>query len=91
MRRFLVLTGLVALVATPTIGQEALQSRDPAEIIKLLDTDKDTTISKEEWVAAGRREERFARIDADGNGKVTVEELKAAIAAMQGRQPQPTN
>lgn len=91
MRRLLILTGAAALFATPTMAQQVPQSRDPAEIIKLMDTDKDGAISKEEWVAAGRREQRFALIDADGNGKVTAEELKAAMAAMQGRQPQPTN
>lgn len=89
MRIYIILGGAAALIAAPALAQDAPRPSDPAEIIKLMDTDKDGAISKEEWVAAGRREQRFARVDADGDGKVTIEELKKAMAAMQARQPQP--
>jgi hypothetical protein len=47
---------------------------------KQMDTNKDGSISKEEWTAAGRREQGFARIDANGDGKITLDEMKAAAA-----------
>lgn len=47
---------------------------------KQMDTNKDGSISKEEWAAAGRREQGFARFDANGDGKITLDEMKAAAA-----------
>jgi hypothetical protein len=47
---------------------------------KQMDTNKDGSISKEEWAAAGRREQGFARFDQNGDGKITLEEMKAVAA-----------
>jgi hypothetical protein len=47
---------------------------------KAMDTNKDGSISKDEWTAAGRREQGFARFDANGDGKITLDEMKAAAA-----------
>ena len=47
---------------------------------KQMDTNKDGSISKEEWTAAGRREQGFARFDQNGDGKITLEEMKAVAA-----------
>ena len=44
----------------------------------------DGALSLEEWKAAGRRDRGFAMIDADHDGKVTPDELRAA-AAMRGK------
>ncbi|HEY2749869.1 EF-hand domain-containing protein [Phenylobacterium sp.] len=59
-----------------------------ADILKQWDTNKDGTISREEWVAAGRPAERFDMVDTNKDGKITVEELAAAMAAMRQRQGQ---
>jgi hypothetical protein len=45
-----------------------------------MDTNKDGGISKDEWTAAGRPEQVFARLDANGDGKITLDEMKAAAA-----------
>ncbi|HEV7385337.1 MAG TPA: EF-hand domain-containing protein [Phenylobacterium sp.] len=57
-----------------------------AEILKQWDTNKDGTISKEEWTAAGRPAERFDAVDANKDGKITADELDKAMAAMRQRQ-----
>jgi hypothetical protein len=51
---------------------------------KQMDTNKDGAISKEEWTAAGRREQGFARFDTNSDGKITLEEMKAAPAGRPG-------
>ena len=91
MRKFVLAAALLTIVTTTAHGQTnqtavpaPTQSppNDPAALVAALDTDKDGAISKAEWLAAGRREQRFTRIDANSDGKVTLEEIKAAIAAM---------
>ena len=66
-------------------GSALAQMPAPADIVKAWDKDGDGAVSKEEWVAAGRPAERFDIVDADHNGKVTVAELEAAMAAMRQR------
>jgi hypothetical protein len=39
------------------------------------------SISKEEWAAAGRREQGFARFDTNGDGKITLDEMKTVAAS----------
>ena len=56
-----------------------------ADVIKQWDTNKDGTVSKDEWVAAGRPAERFDMVDANKDGKITAEELATAMAAMRQR------
>jgi Ca2+-binding EF-hand superfamily protein len=48
----------------------------PAAVIERLDADQSGGISMDE--AKGRMAERFDRIDADGNGQITEQELAAA-------------
>jgi len=67
-------------------GVASAQAPDPAAIIKNWDKDGDGAVSKDEWVAAGRPAERFDAVDANHDGKVTAEELAAAMAAMRQRQ-----
>ena len=55
------------------------------------DANKDGKWSKEEWLAAGRREMGFAMIDADKDGFVTQPELMEGMKRMQamGMSPPP--
>ena len=48
---------------------------------KQMDTNKDGSVSKEEWAAAGRREQGFARFDANSDGKITLDEMKTVAAS----------
>ncbi|MGI4878707.1 MAG: hypothetical protein ACRYG4_14605 [Janthinobacterium lividum] len=60
--------------------------RDPAArraALLAMDTDHDGRWSKAEWLAAGRRAHRFDLMDADNNGYVTPEELRAGMAKMR--------
>jgi hypothetical protein len=80
-------SALALLVAAgSTVAQPFLGGPRPANVIKRWDTNKDGVVDKAEWVAAGRRAERFALVDANKDGKITVEELAAALAAMRQRQ-----
>ena len=85
----LALTTFAALAA----GSALAQMPSPEKIHKKWDTNADGGIDKAEWVAAGRKEERFAKADADGDGKITLEELKTGMSKMkarrQGDTPQP--
>ncbi|MCR5878770.1 EF-hand domain-containing protein [Phenylobacterium sp. J367] len=82
MRKILIAAlGLAALA-----GSAAAQMPAPADIVKAWDKDGDGAVSKEEWVAAGRPEARFAMVDANKDGKVTAEELDAAMKMMRQRQ-----
>ena len=80
----LALSALTTLAA----GSALAQMPSPETIHKAWDKNADGVVDKAEWIAAGRKEERFALVDADGDGKVTVDELKAAMAKMQARRQQ---
>jgi hypothetical protein len=94
MRRTL----LVALVSLGSLAAGAAMAQDapppqmrmptPEEAIKRLDTNTDGVVEKAEWTAAGRPEERFAMLDGDKDGKVTVDEMKAAFEKMRQRRAQ---
>lgn len=59
---------------------------DPAAIIARMDTNKDGAIQKDE--AQGRLADAFDMIDANHDGKITAEELAAAMAAMRAQRQQ---
>lgn len=74
-------SGVFAQTAAPAAG-----SADRArEMFAKADLDKDGTLSLSEWKALGRKERGFKMMDADHDGKLTPEEIKAAIAAYQKR------
>ena len=75
----------LATLTTLGAGSAMAQMPSPDKIHKAWDKNADGVVDKAEWVAAGRKEERFAKVDADGDGKVTVEELTAAMAKMKAR------
>ncbi|HEX3701303.1 MAG TPA: EF-hand domain-containing protein [Phenylobacterium sp.] len=79
--RTLILAGAVALAVSG--GVAVAQAPSPAQIIKAWDKDGDGTISKDEWVAAGRPAERFEFVDTNHDGKITAEELAAAMARLR--------
>jgi len=82
MRRTLIVLAL-ASTATLTAGAAMAQMPSPEKIIKAWDKNADGGVDKAEWVAAGRKEKRFAVADADGDGKVSLEELKSGMAKMK--------
>jgi Ca2+-binding EF-hand superfamily protein len=84
--RLLILAAGATLLASA--GAASAQMPAPADIIKQWDKDGDGAVSKEEWIAAGRPAERFDLVDANKDGKITAEELTAAMKAMQQRQGQ---
>ena len=51
--------------------------------IMALDTDHDGRWSRAEWLAGGRSEQAFATIDADHDGFITQDELRAGMAKMR--------
>jgi Ca2+-binding EF-hand superfamily protein len=80
------IAALVTMVLTTLSAGSALaQMPSPEKIHKAWDTNADGVIDKAEWVAAGRKEERFAKADADGDGKITLDELKAGMSKMKAR------
>ena len=86
MRRKLAALALTMLT-TLAAGSALAQMPSPEKIHKKWDTNADGGIDKAEWVAAGRKEERFAKADADSDGKITLDELKTGMARMKARPP----
>ena len=58
-------------------GQGGQRSIDPATLIARFDTDKDGQVSSQE--APERMKSRFAKLDANSDGFVTVAEFQAAL------------
>jgi len=91
MKAFIPALALLALpalaLAQPPAGggggpPRAPQTPEQVEAsFKQMDTNKDGSISKEEWTAAGRREQGFARFDANSDGKITLDEMKTVAAS----------
>lgn len=81
MRALILAATTAALVLGVPVARAQMPA--PADIIKAWDKDGDGTVDKAEWVAAGRPAERFDLVDANHDGKITVEELEAAMARMR--------
>ena len=80
MRSLCLLPIMVVLYAAPTAAQTVPAPDKVENAFAKVDTNHDGVLSLAEWTAAGRRERGFKMIDADGNGKLTPAELKAAMA-----------
>ena len=87
MRRQLFAAALITLAAGAA-GSAMAQMPSPETIFKAWDKNADGFVTKDEWVAAGRKEARFALVDTDSDGKITVEELKTAMSKMKARPQQ---
>ncbi|KPF68126.1 hypothetical protein IP88_11930 [alpha proteobacterium AAP81b] len=78
------LTATAAAAQTPATpaGTPSAVAATEAAMAKLLaaDKNKDGKWNKAEWLAAGRREMGFNFIDADKDGFVTGDELRAGVA-----------
>ncbi|WP_051695498.1 EF-hand domain-containing protein [Caulobacter sp. UNC358MFTsu5.1] len=91
MRNTIIAAGAFATLLTCGPGAPAMaQIPDVEPIFKTWDTNGDGHLTKGEWLAAGRQEEGFVRVDTDRDGKVSLAELKAAVAKMQGEQDPPS-
>lgn len=77
---------ICAIIALAAVAAPATaQTTDPAAFFQSADKNGDGTLSRDEWVAAGRREQTFDRVDTDHDGKVTLDEIKAALERRQQR------
>jgi hypothetical protein len=91
MRRilFVALGAASALAASLAAAQEGppppRRMPAPEEVFKTWDGNGDGVVDKAEWVAAKRPEDRFAMIDADKDGRITLDEMKAAFETMRQR------
>ena len=70
-------TEMTAPAGSPP-GAEAMRTK-----LKDMDTDHDGRWSKAEWIAGGRREKGFDRMDTNHDGYLTPDELKTGMAAMR--------
>jgi hypothetical protein len=86
--RILILAACAAALLT-LAGAAQAQAPAPADIVKAWDKNGDGAVDKAEWAAAGRPAERFDLVDLNHDGKITVEELTQAMAAMRQRQAAP--
>src|SRR4051812_37532572 len=84
MRRMIAALALTTIAALAA-GSALAQMQSPEKIHKAWDKNADGGIDKAEWVPAGRKEERFAKADADGDGKITLDELKSGMSRMKTR------
>lgn len=81
MRTIVFAAAAAAILASA--GVASAQQPSPADMIKMLDSNGDGAVSKEEWVAAGRPADRFDAIDANKDGKITADELAAFMERMR--------
>lgn len=66
----------------PQRGQQGRGGNRMAMMVKRFDTDGDGTISAQEWVAGQKK--TFARLDANGDGKLDAKELEALGGGQRG-------
>ncbi len=86
MKKILLLTAAVlAIQALPALAEDGGQQKGGKgmRIFEMQDTDKDGSVSKEEFMKFN--EGRFAETDANSDGKVSKEEVKAHHDAMRAK------
>ena len=73
------LTAGTALAADPPISGAKAQAR-AQKLFPKADRNGDGVITVEEWVAGGYKFEKFAIVDTDRNGRITIKEFLVAQA-----------
>ncbi|MHA7942323.1 EF-hand domain-containing protein [Formosa sp. 3Alg 14/1] len=81
---FAMLSLAFSAVSFSAQAQDKKREPNPEKMLERMDTDKNGTISLEEFKSVKRKKEvdaktlekNFAKIDADSNGQITLEELK---------------
>ena len=81
MRRKITALALATLAVLAAAGSAQARMPSPEKIFKAWDKNADGGIDKD----AGRKEKRFTQADTDGDGKVSLEELRAGMARMKAR------
>lgn len=69
--------------AKPDGERQGGKRPSPEKMLERLDADSSGSISKEE--APERMQEHFDKIDGNGDGQITAEELKAAAEARRAK------
>ncbi|MDZ4760361.1 MAG: hypothetical protein SGJ21_04755 [Alphaproteobacteria bacterium] len=90
MKSFILLVAALGLTGGASFAQAPQASaareqmlKDPQGSFKALDADANAEVSKAEWLAAGRRDQGFARFDANADGKLMMAEWEAAVEMMK--------
>jgi Ca2+-binding EF-hand superfamily protein len=95
MKITIILTALLLSVSLATAADKG-DKKDPEAIFKNLDTNKDGSVSKEEYLASKKAQKdpdkagkHFEKLDANKDGKLSKEELGAAESKAAAAAPAP--
>jgi hypothetical protein len=71
---------LLACLLLVSLAAPALAAPSAKAVMAAWDDNQDGVITRAEWLAAGRSDKTFRYTDTNHDGKVTLAELKIAIA-----------
>ena len=83
MRRFIITLSVATVLSAVGVSVASAQLPPVEQIIERWDANGDGAVTREEFLAAGRPADHFDLVDTNKDGKITVEELKAFLAARQ--------
>ena len=78
MTRLLV-TLLVCMVASTGMAQQQAQQNLTVAMVRLMDTDRDGRITRNEFNRSSRDAEMFERLDANSDGVLDRQEIRVGI------------